>query len=236
MFLKQLLKYVYHKLRNGRKVKFYLSTIISIRSTFEGMSQIHPHTAFNGHLGYGSYIAPNSNMTAYIGRFTSIASHVTCNSGTHPYTYPFATTSPCFFSFDNYKYQCGNTFATRQMFDEYRMVDTINDYVVKIGNDCWIGEGAFLVGGIAIGDGAVILAHAVVTKDVPPYAIVGGVPARIIKYRYDEETIDFLLRIKWWNNSIDWFKQNWRLLTDIEKLKEYYAHNINTTGKGDKAI
>lgn len=84
-----------------------------------------------------------------------------------------------------------------------------------------------VIGGTTIGNGAVILAHAVVTKDVPPYAIVGGVPARIIKYRYDEETIDFLLRIKWWNNSIDWFKQNWRLLTDIEKLKEYYAHNVN---------
>ena len=95
---------------------------------------------------------------------------------------------------------------------------------VEIGNDVWIGEGAFLVGGITIEDGAVILAHAVVTKDVPPYAIVGGVPARIIKYRYDEETIAFLLRVKWWNNSIDWFQQNWRLLTDIEKLKEYYTH------------
>lgn len=62
---------------------------------------------------------------------------------------------------------------------------------MKIGSDCWIGTGVFLVGGIVIGNGAVVLAGAVVTKDVPPYAIVGGVPARILRYRYDEETINF---------------------------------------------
>ena len=66
------------------------------------------------------------------------------------------------------------------------------------------------------------MAHAVVTKDVPPYAIVGGIPAKVIGYRYDEETIDFLLKIKWWNNDINWFKENWELLCDLDKLKAYY--------------
>ncbi len=92
-----------------------------------------------------------------------------------------------------------------------------------IGNDCWIGENVFYVGGITIGDGAVVLAGAVVTKDVPPYAIVGGVPAKVLKYRYDDDTIQFLLRIKWWNNSIEWLRENWQLMTDIDKLKEYYT-------------
>ena len=79
-----------------------------------------------------------------------------------------------------------------------------------------------IIGGVHIADGAVVLAGAVVTKDVPPYAIVGGFPAKIIQYRYDEETINFLLNIQWWNNSEDWFKEHWRLLTDINRLKAFY--------------
>ena len=65
-------------------------------------------------------------------------------------------------------------------------------------------------------------ANAVVTKDVPPYAIVGGVPAKVIGYRYDDETIQFLQKTKWWNNQPVWFEKNWRLLNDIDKLKEYF--------------
>ena len=65
---------------------------------------------------------------------------------------------------------------------------------------------------------------AVVTKDVPPYAIVGGIPARILRYRYDEETINFLLSIHWWDNDKEWFLKHWDLLSDIDKLKTYYSN------------
>jgi len=78
-----------------------------------------------------------------------------------------------------------------------------NDHVAKgdvlIGNDVWIGASAFLASGISIGDGAVVAAHAVVTRDVPPYAIVGGNPARQIRFRFAESVISDLLRICWWN-------------------------------------
>lgn len=70
---------------------------------------------------------------------------------------------------------------------------------VIIGNDVWIGAKATIMPGVIIGDGAVIGSNAVVTHDVPPYAIVGGVPAKIIKYRFDEETIKNLLELKWWD-------------------------------------
>lgn len=70
---------------------------------------------------------------------------------------------------------------------------------VTIGSDVWIGASAFITSGVTIGHGAVIGAHAVVTKDVPPYAIVGGNPARVIKYRFQPEIIDQLLEIEWWN-------------------------------------
>lgn len=79
-----------------------------------------------------------------------------------------------------------------------------------IGNDVWIGYEAVVMAGVTIGDGAVIGSRAVVTKDVPPYTIVGGVPARPIRRRFPEEMVLALLEIKWW----DWPK---------EKITEYLA-------------
>ena len=75
---------------------------------------------------------------------------------------------------------------------------------IVIGNDVWIGYEAVILAGVTIGDGAVIGTRAVVTKDVPPYTIVGGIPAKPIKKRFPQETIDALLKIKWW----DWDKKH----------------------------
>lgn len=222
---KKIIKYCILKYKWRDKCKFDYSGDISIRSTFEGANQIHPHSTFYGHLGFGSYISNNCSLSADIGRFTSIAPFVRCNYGQHPYKEPFVTTSPCFFSTELYKGQCGFTFAKKQMFKELRYYNEIKKIGVKIGSDCWIGEGVFLVGGIKIADGAIVLAHAVVTKDVPPYAIVGGVPAKILRYRYDEETISFLLKIRWWDKPIQWLKENWELLSDIKRFKQYFQSN-----------
>lgn len=225
--LKKIICWLITRFRFINKVKIAQTATVSITSSFEGMSQIFPHVKFHGKLGFGSYIGSNCSLSADIGRFTSIANHVSCNPGIHPYKEPFATTSPCFYSLNPSGIQNGSTFATEQIYDELSMYDYKRMIAIKIGSDCWIGEGAFLVGGIEIGDGAIVLAHAVVTKDVPPYAIVGGVPARILKYRYDKATIDLLLKIKWWNNTEEWFKNNWRLLNNIDELKKYYiSHNI----------
>lgn len=220
--LKYFLKYFLCKFRWHRQVKILFTANVSMCSTFEGMCKIYRYTSFKGHLGMGSYIANNCDLSAYIGRFTSIAPYVRCNYGVHPCQAPFVSASPCFYSLNPSHSQCGSTFATEQLMNEFSLIDAKRGIALSIGNDVWIGEGAFLVGGIVIGDGAVVLAHAVVTKDVPPYAIVGGVPARIVKYRYDTDTIQWLLKIKWWNNSKEWFVENWRLIVDIEKLKDYY--------------
>lgn len=77
---------------------------------------------------------------------------------------------------------------------------------IIIGNDVWIGYEAVILAGVTIGDGAIIASRAVVTKDVPPYTIVGGVPAKIIKKRFDEKTIDKLIELRWW----DWSKEDIR--------------------------
>lgn len=161
-------------------------------------------------MGLGTYISENCHIEGDIGRFTSIAPSVRTHRGIHPTRTPFASTSPMFFSL---RKQNGHTFATKQMFEEMTAP-------ITIGNDCWICSNVFIAGGVKIGDGAVVYAGAVVTQDVPPYAIVGGVPAKIIRYRYDEDTINFLLKFKWWDRPIDWLKENWMLLNDIEELKE----------------
>ena len=217
--MKQLLKRWVLRLKWRGKLQLEQGCDIALQAQFEGMNKIYSHSSFGGILGYGSYIGHHSSLTAKIGRFCSISNHVICNAGIHPFQAPFATTSPCFFSL---RKQNGATFATQQMLDEIKTTDNEGAFDCEIGNDVWICEGVFINGGIHIADGAVVLAHAVVTKDVPPYAIVGGVPAKIIGYRYDEATIKWLLNVQWWNNPIAWFRAHWSLLCDIDKLKAYY--------------
>ena len=218
MSIRSFIKTVYYKLFVPSSVRISLSAILDNKVSFEGCCQLHPYVKFCGRLGYGSYIGPYSKISAHIGRFTSIASFVCTVAGRHAYQAPFATTCPMFFSLNPNHSQSGSTFATEQMFEELKFAVPEKQLDVEIGNDVWIGERAMLIGGVHIADGAVVLAGAVVTKNVPPYAIVGGVPAKIIRYRYDEETISFLLQAQWWN-------ENWKLLTDIRKLKDYYQVN-----------
>lgn len=83
---------------------------------------------------------------------------------------------------------------------------------VHIGSDTWVGWRALIMSGVAIGDGAVVAAGSVVTRDVAPYAVVGGNPARLIRYRFDEPTVAALLRIRWW----DWPRN--RVLAHVDEL------------------
>lgn len=121
-----------------------------------------------------------------IGKFCSIAGSVCIALGNHRIdsvsTYPFLTLK---------KYWPSASLSNEADHD------TNGD--VLIGNDVWIAQGATILSGVTIGDGAVIAANSVVTKNVPPYAIVGGNPAKIIRYRFDEATIKKLLEIRWWD-------------------------------------
>ena len=94
---------------------------------------------------------------------------------------------------------------------------------IVIGNDVWIGYEAVILSGVTIGDGAIIGTRAVVTKDVPPYTIVGGIPAKQIRKRFSEETIASLLEIKWWNWSKEQIAENISAIQtgDIEKLRSF---------------
>ena len=220
--IKHMLLYLYHKHKNRHLVRFPYSAQFSHRCTFEGRNFIGKGAWFYGTLGYGTYVGDYSFLSADIGRFCSIGSRCRFINATHPYKSPFVTTSPLFFSTDKSTFAGSNSFAKEKKFDEFLYYDKEREIVNRIGSDVWIGLDVNLIGGVCIGDGAVILSKAVVTKDVPPYAIVGGIPAKIVGYRYDEETIKFLLETKWWDNSPDWFEEQWELLSDIEKLKKYY--------------
>jgi virginiamycin A acetyltransferase len=91
-----------------------------------------------------------------------------------------------------------------------------------IGNDVWIGNNATIMQGIKIGDGAIIGTNSLVTKDVEPYTMVGGNPAKVIRKRFDDETIEFLLKLKWWSWSIELITEHLNAIAtgDIEYLKQ----------------
>ena len=195
--IERWIRFLKNKKRFHGILRFNRNVDIDPRSTFEGGNSIGAHSYFKGSIGFGTYIAGSAFINAKIGRFTLIGVDVRTAVGTHPFTTPYATNSQVFFYT---KKQAMRSFTSVQRFDEELPP-------VEIGNDCWIGDKVEIVGGKKIRDGAVVLSCAKVTKDVPPYAIVGGVPARIIKYRYDQETIDLLVNSHWWDKPLDWLEE-----------------------------
>lgn len=214
--IKNFLKLKYFKLKYCRKkVVFTITCHIGIKSRFEGLNRIGKKSSFCGLMGYGTYIGSFCNISGKIGRYCSIASNVNVLTATHPLD-KFVSTNPVFYSLLK---QNGATYVKEQCFEEYLYADKVNKYPVVIGNDVWIGYGATLIGGINIGDGAVVLANATVTEDVLPYTIVAGVPAKPLKKRFDEETVAFLLDFQWWNKPEEWIRQHASLFKDVEEFK-----------------
>ena len=209
-----------NKKRYWGKVGFNASVCIDPKSTFEGANKLGDRSYFSGNMGYGTYICNDCSIIGNIGRFCSLAPEVKNSVGVHPTTAPYVSTSPMFFSL---RKQTGKTFAKTQAFEELKPP-------IEIGHDCWIGQRAFIVGGVKINTGSIVLAGAVVTKDVPPYAIVGGVPAKVLKYRFDEETIDFLLKSEWWNMPIEWLESNYELFSNIVEFKRVINETISNNG------
>ena len=138
-------------------------------------------------IGRHTYVVNARIVNAQIGAFCSIGPEVSIGGlGSHPINW--LSTHPAFYST---RQQSGKTFALTDLFDELRPN--------KIGNDVWIGARALILDGVNIGDGAIVAAGTVVIKDVPPYAIVGGVSAKVIRFRFDSAVVEALLKWQWWN-------------------------------------
>lgn len=157
-----------------------------------------------------SYISNGSIINnVNIGKFCSIGSKVQIGLGLHP-SRIFVSTYPAFYSENNTG--CPLAFRENKIFD-----DSVPP--TYIASDVWIGANAVIPGGIHISTGAVVAAGSVVVKDVPPYAIVGGNPAKIIRYRFSEEQIKVLLESEWWDWPIEKIRQNVDNFSDIEKFQ-----------------
>ena len=198
----------------GKKVKIPFSSNIGINTKFEGCNRVGRNSCISGEMGFGSYVGSNCNIIGRVGRYCSIANDVQVICGRHP-THGFVSTSPCFFSI---KKQSGFTYVNRQKFDEHVFAN--QKFAVDVGNDVWIGAAVKLLEGVTIGDGAIIAAGSVVVKDVLPYSIVGGVPAKEICKRFSDEKIEFLLKFCWWNKPENWIRDNADSFDDICKFKE----------------
>ena len=154
-----------------------------------------------------TYIAKDSYVNnCKIGKYCCIAPNVKIGLGEHPVK-NFVSIHPVFYTNTSH---LGYTFGKENYFKEY--------YDTAIGNDVWIGANVIIKGGVKIGNGAIIASGAIVTKDVVEYTVVGGVPAKFIKQRFEPNEILFLKDYKWWDKDVDFLNKNFLLFHDIKKL------------------
>ncbi len=164
---------------------------------------------FDSSIDDYSYVNSNSIIkNTTIGKFCSIGPNVQIILGKHPST--FVSSHPMFYA-NNKPFK---TFSDKTYIEEY-------DYAT-IGHDVWIGEGVLIPSGITIGNGAIITARSVVTKDVEPYSIVGGVPAKHIKYRFENEIVKIINDSEWWDWDIEILRKNYKLFHNPHEFINYF--------------
>ena len=172
-------------LLNGR-VSFF--ALVDTKSKISKNAKLNWGVKFyDSNIDSYSYVGPRSEIICTdIGKFCSIADN--CSIGLPAHSIKNISTSPIFTTQKN---GTGSSWISSSTFQEY-------DRVI-IGNDVWIGTKVIIMGGVRIGDGAIIGAGSIVTKDIPDYAIAVGAPAKVIKYRFDRPIIEKLIEMEWWN-------------------------------------
>lgn len=158
-----------------------------------GEANVLQNTTFDDYSYSGSYCI---FQNVRIGKFSNIAAYVRIGATDHPMERPTLH----HFTYRSEKY----LFAP----DDAAFFDHRENRVTQIGHDTWIGHGALIKPGVSIGNGAVIGQGSVVTKDVPPYAVAVGVPAKVIRFRFDDPIIEALERIQWWDWDHETIKQH----------------------------
>jgi acetyltransferase-like isoleucine patch superfamily enzyme len=209
-----MLQYILGSVKNLFNPAVSLLVKIDNRSIIKHKAKVYSFVQVtNSTIGDYSYVGRDSRIIyADVGKFCSIANGTIIGMGTH--TLDNISTSPIFTEKKN---------GTKH---SWVKTSAVNPYKrVIIGNDVWIGLRVMVMGGVKIGDGAVIGAGSIVTKDIPPYAIVAGVPAKIIRFRFPQEQIDSLLQNPWWElpdiilkERIDLFQSRDNISNTINEL------------------
>jgi acetyltransferase-like isoleucine patch superfamily enzyme len=194
--------------RNVEGFKAHLLARIDKSSTVGVYCRLYSRSLLaNAIIGDFTYLSPKALVTnCDVGRFCCIGPEAIVGGlGRHPTNW--ISSHPVFYSILGQVSVC---YSDKNYFDELPRT--------KVGSDVWIGARAIVLDGVTVGDGAIIAAGAIVTKDVAPYAIVGGVPAKLIRYRFDKQVVEELIRLKWWTLPINVLKENAYLFrTDTKK-------------------
>ena len=201
-----IIKFLYPKVYKKSSIKSW----IGIKNDkIEVPAMIGTNTVIYNNVKIGKYTSIRNNVlidgnTLSIGRYCSIANDVSIGVGNHPIDK--ISTSDCF-----YYPQWGLTAQDIR--------ENINSKKTIIGNDIWIGTKSVVLSGVNIGNGVVIGSGSIVTKDIPDYAIVGGVPAQIIKFRFNKVIIEELLKLQWWNIDENLLLEAWKKNNIEESIK-----------------
>ncbi|MCK4785301.1 MAG: CatB-related O-acetyltransferase [Desulfobacteraceae bacterium] len=164
-------------------------------------------------LGDRTYISEECRMyDVTLGKFCAIGPHVTMGLGIHP-SRTFVSIHPLLYSKTNSA--CMDSLADRNYFTEHKSI--------QVGHDVWIGANVIVQDGVIIGNGAIIGSGAVVTKDIPPYSLAAGVPAKILRFRFEPSQISFLEEFCWWNKNTEWLTYHWRDFHDIKLFMQQHS-------------
>lgn len=223
--LRPIYRYLRRQIANARLRRKYRGLILDdavVAKTELGSFNLICNDASisNSVMGDFSYIGIGTRISnTSIGKFCGIGPGVIVNPGIHP-SRDFVSAHPTFYSTS---FRCHNRFAEHQAIEEHGHVN--------IEHDVWIGANVIILPNITVGTGAIIAAGAVVTKNVEPYTIVGGVPAKRIRFRFEPEQIEKLLASEWWNWDFERLKQrhlDFHSYAQFEKMLKASEENLSS--------